>query len=108
ILEMGGRRLTVQMNSSATRLLLCKTTVTGGGTIHVESGMLGAYAADIVAGGTAFSFGANGRFMTAGGTYGASFGSLTGLPGSIVNIPATFTLTVGGDNTSPGAFAGVL
>ena len=107
-LEMNGRKLTVQMSSSATRLLLCKTTVTGGGVIHVESGMLGAYAADIVADETAFSFGANGRFMTAGGTYGASMGSLIGVTGSIVNIPSSFTLIVGGDNTSPGAFAGVL
>jgi autotransporter-associated beta strand protein len=105
-LNLAGFTLT---KTGANKFILDNTTVTGGGSINIVQGSLSTYTAGSTASGTAFVL-AN----TAGVTLDASvnslsIGSLTGggTTGGNVTLGAK-TLTVGGDNTSPPAYAGVL
>jgi autotransporter-associated beta strand protein len=105
-LNLAGFTLT---KTGANKFILDNTTVTGGGSINIAQGTVSTYTAGSSASGTAFVL-AN----TAGVTLDASVNSLSigslaggGTTGGNVTLGAK-TLTVGGDNTSPSAYAGVL
>ena len=105
-LTMGGNTLT---KIGANNFILCNTTVSGGGTIAINNGTVSQYNTASSASGTAFSLANTAGVALNLNNLNLSIGSLTGggATGGNVTLGSSL-LTVGGDNTSPAAFAGVI
>ncbi len=87
-------------------LILSNASNSYAGTVTISSGNLQAGALTIIPSTSAMSIASGGRFVLS--TFNESIGSLTGAGGVANNSTGAVTLTVGGDNTSPAAFSGIL
>jgi autotransporter-associated beta strand protein len=105
-LNLAGFTLT---KTGANKFVLDNTAVTGGGTISISQGTISTFTAGSSASGTAFALANTAGVTLDVSVNNLSIGSLTGGGGTGGSVTlGSKTLTVGGDNTSPAAFAGVI
>ncbi len=105
-LSLNGFTLT---KTGANTFYFCNTTVSGGGAIAVNSGTISQSTTASTAGGTAFVLANTSGVALNLNNLSLSVGSLSGGGAAGGNVSlGSATLTVGGDNTSPGPFAGVI